>query len=173
MSNRRWIIYKITSENCDKVYIGSDHRNIDVVLRYHINRAERYKRVKSFYLSSYEVLKCGGIGIEEVEVFTGKRKEDLLKRELEYIVANLDVCVNIFNPLYNKDIIGKNKKKIEGDILRRKKELEDHIISKVREKMVEGYELYDARELAKRDDIKVMDYIDDNIEEIYERWMES
>lgn len=114
MSERRWIIYKITSENTDKVYIGSDNKSIDKVLRYHINRAERYERLKCYYLASYEILKMGGIGIEEIEIYNCKKKNDLLKREEEYIMDNLDICVNIFSPLDNNEIIRPNKRAIEN-----------------------------------------------------------
>ena len=111
--SRRWIIFMITSSNSNKIYIGSEHRSLDIVLRYHINKAERYERLKCFYLASYEVLKYGGISIEEIEVFNCKKKEDLKKREEEYILENLDKCVNIVSPLDNNVIIGKNRKKIE------------------------------------------------------------
>jgi len=169
----RWIIYMIKSENSDKVYIGSDHRELDKVLRYHINRAERYDRLKCFYLASYEVLKCGGVSIEEIEEFEGKKKIKLLEREYEYIMENLDICVNIFSPLDNKKIICRNKGKAENNILTRKKELEDFISRGVADKMMEGYSLEESKILAREEDIKEMDNIDNNIEEIYERWMES
>jgi len=171
MSERRWIIYKITSENTDKVYIGSDNKSIDKVLRYHINRAERYKRLKCYYLASYEILKMGGIGIEEIEIYNCKKKNDLLKREEEYIMDNLDICVNIFSPLDNNEIIRPNKRAIENQIRKRKKELEDFISLNVSKLVDDGYSFEEAKYLARENDIKMMNYIDDNIEEIYSKWM--
>ena len=163
----------IKSDNSEKVYIGSDHRELDKVLRYHINRAERYVRLKCFYLASYEVLKHGGVSIVEIEEFESKRKVELLEREYEYIMENLDICVNIFSPLDSKKIICKNKRKVERDILNRKKELEDFISGRVEDKMMEGYGLGESKILAREEDIKEMDNIDNNIEEIYEKWMAS
>jgi hypothetical protein len=168
-----WKIYMIKSENSERVYIGSDHRELGKVLRYHINRAERYERLKCFYLASYEVLRHGGVSIIEIEEFEGKRKIELLEREYEYIMENLDICVNIFSPLDNNKIICKNKRKAERDILNRKKELEDFISGRVEEKMSKGYSLEESKILAREEDIKEMDNIDNNIEEIYERWMAS
>lgn len=169
--NRRWIIYKITSKYSDKIYIGSDHRDVMSVLKMHINRAERYKRLKCFYLASYEILKLGGVGIDEIEVYDCNSKIELLEREEEYIMENLDMCVNIVSPLDNKVIIGKNKRKIEKDIARRKMELEKFIESGVVIKLEEGYDLDSARKLAKEEDMRILDYIDSNIDVIYGEWM--
>jgi hypothetical protein len=167
----RWIIYMIKSRNSEKVYIGSVTDSLEKGLRYHINRAERYKRLRCCYMCSYEVLKCGGISIEEIEEFVGKKK-DLLDRELEYIMDNLDISVNIFSPVDNS-IICKNIIKAEKDIIRRKKDLDDFIGANVKEKMKEGYSLEASRLLAHKEDIKVMNEIDNSIGNIYERWMES
>ena len=122
----RWLIYMITSENSEKVYIGSGI-DLEKELRYHINRAERYERLKCCYVSSYEVLRYGSIGIEELEVFEGNRKIELLERVEEYIMENIDVCVNIFSVVDSKKVICKNKKKSKNDIDMRKVELEEFI----------------------------------------------
>ncbi len=168
---RSWIIYMIVSENSDKVYIGS---GIDLKkeLRYHINRAERYERLRCFYLPSYEVLRHGGIRIEEIEVFIGKKKSDLLERVEEYIMENKDICVNIFSVIDDKRIISKNKKKCEKDIIKRKDELDDFIRYNLEKKISEGYSIEESKIKAREDDIKEMYEIDNNIEEIYKKWME-
>lgn len=167
----RWLIYMITSENSDKVYIGSGI-DLEKELRYHINRAERYERLKCCYVSSYEVLRYGSIGIEELEVFEGNRKSELLERVEEYILENIDVCVNIFSVVDVKKMICKNKKKCKNDIDMRKLELEEFIKKNVENKMSEGYNKEEAQILAREEDIKEMYDIDNNIEEIYKKWME-
>jgi len=168
---RSWIIYMITSENSDNVYIGSGI-DLNKELRYHINRAERYERLRCFYLPSYEVLRHGGIRIEEIEVFIGKKKSDLLKRVEEYIMENKDICVNIFSVIDDKRIISKNKKKCEKDIIKRKDELDDFIRYNLEKKISEGYSIEESKIKAREDDIKEMYEIDNNIEEIYKKWME-
>lgn len=167
----RWLIYMITSEKSDKVYIGGGI-DLEKELRYHINRAERYERLKCCYVSSYEVLRYGSIGIEELEVFEGNRKSELLDRVDEYIMENIDVCVNVFSAVENKKMICKNKKKCKDDIDMRKKELDEFILNNVNNKMREGYSKEEAMILAREDDIKEMYDIDNNIEEIYKKWME-
>ena len=167
----RWLIYMITSENREKVYIGSGI-DLEKELRYHINRAERYERLKCCYVSSYEVLRYGSIGIEELEVFEGKRKIELLERVDEYIMDNIDVCVNIFSVVDGKKVICKNKKKCKNDIDMRKLELEEFIRNNVEKKVSDGSSREDAIILARDEDIKEMYDIDNNIEEIYKKWME-
>jgi len=169
--DRRWIIYKITSKNSDKIYIGSDHRNLEAILKTHIMKAEKYERLKCYYLASYEILKLGGIGIDEIEVYNCNKKIELLEREEEYIKNNLDICVNIVSPLDNNKIIGRNKSKIEKDIARRKLELEKFIANSIEKKIKEGYNISRAKELAKEEDMKIMYDIDDNLDMIYSVWM--
>lgn len=169
---RSWKIYMIRSENIEKVYIGSGI-DLDKELRYHINRAERYNRLRCCYVSSYEVLKHGGIVIEEIEVFVCNNKSELLERVDEYIIENKDISVNIFSAVDGKRIIGNTKKRCEKDIIKRKDELENFIRSNVEKKISEGYIAEDAKIKAREDDIKVMYEIDNNIEEIYKKWMES
>lgn len=167
-----WKIYMIRSKNLEKVYIGSGI-DLDKEIRYHINRAERYKRLRCCYVSSYEVLKHGGIVIEEIEVFVCNNKSELLERVDEYIIENKDISVNIFSAVDGKKIIGKTKKRCENDIIKRKDELENFIRYNVEKKISEGYSAEDAKIKAREDDIKVMYEIDNNIEEIYKKWMES
>jgi len=168
---RKWIIYKITSKYSDKIYIGSDYRNMEEILKMHIMKAEKYYRLKCYYLASYEILKLGGIGIEEIEVYNCKQKIELLEREEEYIKENLDICVNIVSPLDNNKIIGRNKSKIEKDIARRKLELEKFIANSIEKKIEEGYNISRAKELAKEEDMKIMYDVDDNLDMIYSVWM--
>jgi hypothetical protein len=121
---------------------------------------------------SYEVLRYGSIGIEELEVFEGKRKSELLERVEEYIMENIDVCVNIFSAVDGNKMICKNKNKCKKDIEGRKVELEEFIRNNVENKMSEGYNKEEAKILAREEDIKEMYDIDNNIEEIYKKWME-
>lgn len=167
----RWVIYMITSEKSDKVYIGGGI-DLEKELRYHINRAERYERLKCCYVSSYEVLRYGSIGIEELEVFEGNRKSELLDRVEEYIMENIDVCVNIFSAVDGKKMICKNRSKCKKDIDMRKLELEEFKINNVDKKVSEGYSREEGIILARDEDIKEMYDIDNNIEEIYKKWME-
>lgn len=168
---RKWIIYKITSKYSDKIYIGSDYRNMEEILKTHIMKAEKYYRLKCYYLASYEILKLGGIGIEEIEVYNCNQKIELLEREEEYIKGNLDMCVNIFSPIDNNVIIAKNKSKIEKEIARRKLELSNFREEKIKNKCLEGYNISRAKELVREEDINIMRDIDENLDMIYSVWI--
>ena len=52
-----------------------------------------------------------------------------------------------------------------------KEELEEFIRENVDKKMLEGYSKEKAMILAREEDIKEMDDIDNNIEVIYKKWM--
>jgi hypothetical protein len=69
-------------------------------------------------------------------------------------------------------MICKNKKKSKNDIDMRKVELEEFIRNNVDKKVSEGYSMEDGIILARDEDIKEMYDIDNNIEEIYKKWME-
>lgn len=93
-------IYKITSSNSELCYIGSTVRDLKSRLSVHISKYKNYKNNidnsnKVCYISSYKILECGGkIDIVLLEDVKCENKYDLEKRESEYIIENIDVCVN-------------------------------------------------------------------------------
>jgi hypothetical protein len=55
----------------------------------------------------------------------------------------------------------------------RKKELDDFISENVANKMIEGYTLEESKYFARKEDIKIMDDIDNNMEDIYDIWIKN
>lgn len=112
-------IYKIVSKNSDKIYIGSTCFSIEDRLKKHILDYEFYNSYNEHYTSSFEVIKCGDICIELLESLENVSREELKKKESEYIHKNLGICVNILDPvsrgaLYdNKE--EKQKRRLEKD----------------------------------------------------------
>ena len=88
-------IYKISSKNTDKIYIGSTKLSIEHRLRQHISKHKAYiNKVKGNYYSSFKILECGDCEIELLE-----ECDDDLAPTLEgkYILENAN-AVNIVIP---------------------------------------------------------------------------
>jgi len=90
-------IYKITSSNSELCYIGSTIQNLKSRLSSHVSNYKIYKdNVNNIsYTSSYKILECGGeVDILLLEEVKCENKYELEKRESEYILKNISVCVN-------------------------------------------------------------------------------
>lgn len=95
-------IYKITSNNTNKIYIGSTTKHLQHRLKQHIRN---YKQFCKFWFenddngdlyccSSKKILRYGDYSIEMIDEFIYKTKEDIHLREQFYIDLYKDICVN-------------------------------------------------------------------------------
>ena len=75
-------IYKITSPNCDLVYVGMTTRTLKERLWGHSSCAKRYSRGLPGYCSSIKVLEHGDAVIELIEETDDKRREGYWIEEL-------------------------------------------------------------------------------------------
>ena len=101
-------IYKITSSQTDKVYIGSTaQKYLHSHLSTHVKNYKSYKGVGSKYMTSYEILKYGDYKIELVECYPCTCREELHKREGE-IMKEYDNRIN-------KRIAGRKYKEYNDD----------------------------------------------------------
>ena len=75
-------IYKITSPNCDLVYVGMTTRTLKERLWGHNSCAKRYSRGLPGYCSSIKVLEHGDAVIELIEETDDKRREGYWIEEL-------------------------------------------------------------------------------------------
>lgn len=110
-------IYKISSKKSEKVYIGSTSFEIDDRLEKHKLDYEYYKLYKLKYCSSYEVIMCGECSIELLE--ENILREDIHKKESEYISKEAGKCVNILDPLTRKALYDN---KVEKELRRKEKD---------------------------------------------------
>jgi hypothetical protein len=85
-------VYKITSGNSDKVYIGSTTQKLNNRLRGHVLDFEKFINGKVHNVSSFEVLKEGDVKIELIKEFEDITRKELLKHEGKYI-KEMD-CIN-------------------------------------------------------------------------------
>lgn len=89
-------IYAIKSHHTTDFYIGSSYRKyLTSRLSGHVSRYRRFREGKEYYTSSFEVLKHGNYYIECLENCGNITKQELMKKEREYIQNSLDHCVNL------------------------------------------------------------------------------
>jgi hypothetical protein len=114
-------IYKLVSNHTDNIYIGSTckDRLCQRLARHKGNYKDWLKTGKN-YTTSYELFKLGDVEIILLESVNCETKEQLLKKEREYIDRYKDINVNKAIPIttneekkeWNKQYFQKNKEKI-------------------------------------------------------------
>ena len=109
-------IYKITCDEIDKIYVGSTCGKLEARLRGHRSDHTNYLEGKGGYITSYEILKFPSAKISLIESFSCESKDDLLRREDEWIDYYKDIRVNKFRAYtglnekeYRKDYYQENK----------------------------------------------------------------
>jgi len=89
-------IYKLVSQQTDKIYIGS---TIDKLCKRLAGHKYKYKKWlydnTKGYLTSYEIVKFDDCKIELIEMFSCKSIEELKAREGHFQRLNKDSVVNI------------------------------------------------------------------------------
>jgi hypothetical protein len=86
-------IYKIVSQNTDKIYIGSTIQNLDDRLKQHYLAVKTHQNGNANKTTSQEVLDSSS-SIVLIENFPCNSKLELETRERYWIEQNLDCCVN-------------------------------------------------------------------------------
>ena len=79
-------IYKLTSSQTDKVYIGSTICPLKERFRLHKKDYKRWLKGQHNKITSYDLLKYDDCKIELIKEFPCETKEQLLKQEGKYIL---------------------------------------------------------------------------------------
>ena len=108
-------IYKIVSDETDKIYIGSTCTPLYKRLYEHKSTSNSYQNGKSHYVtSSYELISLGNVDIVLIENYPCKDKNELHARERYWIEKNKDIIVNKALPTRtNKEWCEDNKDKLK------------------------------------------------------------
>jgi len=130
-------IYKIVSDNTDKIYIGSTCSMLSKRLHGHKNSYTQFLKGNKTNTSSSELIKLGNVDIILIENYSCESKEQLHARERYHIEQNKCICVNKLLPIRNsKEYYQDNKEKIAEY----KKEYTELNIEKIKERNKEYYQ---------------------------------
>jgi hypothetical protein len=116
-------IYCIRSDLTDKYYIGSTIQPLSKRLYEHKKHYKKYLDNKYNYVSSFEILQLEKYYIELLELCPCNSKEELLKKEGEYIRKYK-------NEIVNKNIPCRTEKEWRNENKERLKENQDKISKK-------------------------------------------
>jgi hypothetical protein len=90
-------IYKIVSEQTDKIYIGSTVKTLSERLESHETDYEKWfcnNFKRTYYYTSFEILKYGDYKIILLEEYPCSCTNELTKREGYYQIKQFNICVN-------------------------------------------------------------------------------
>jgi hypothetical protein len=94
-------IYKLIDLTTNSIYIGSTLSDLRLRLSQHKSNYKRYLRNNKFYLTAFEILKNNNYTITLLEEVNVNSREELFKKEREYI-ERLE-CVNNNTPSRTRD----------------------------------------------------------------------
>ncbi len=109
-------IYKIISDQTDKVYVGSTTSNINERLSNHKERHRRHLKGKYHYVTSFDIVKFDDARIELIELYPCNSKKELLKRE-GIVMLQHNYCNKLVpKGLTNAEISEKSREKITCEV---------------------------------------------------------
>jgi len=106
-------IYKITSPQIDKIYIGSTTKNLNERLRGHKKSLKNYNKGIYSYITSFEIIIFNDCKIELIEEFPCNSKKELRIRERHHIEQNENV-INQRIPYLSLEEKKNNTKKFQN-----------------------------------------------------------
>jgi hypothetical protein len=98
MSNNKYQhgkIYKISSSQTDKIYVGSTYQQLCQRISNHRRNYRDWLVDGKNFISSYEILKYPDAKIILIEKYPCNDKDELHAREEYHRLQNKDICVNI------------------------------------------------------------------------------
>jgi hypothetical protein len=147
-------IYKLTSFQTDKIYIGSTCQSLAVRKAGHVSNYKRILIKKNGSISSLEILKYEDVKIILLENYPCESKEQLLARE-RYYIENTANCVNKIIPTRTqKEYREDNKEKLQE--LNKEWRKKNH--DKVRQDKQEYYEKNKERIKEKNKQVIICEY---------------
>jgi hypothetical protein len=96
-------IYKIVSDNTNKIYIGSTCNELYKRLSGHKRDLISYNKGQRRYVTSFELLKYDDAQIILIENYSCKDKNELRARERYYYDLNKDIVCNKYKPIYHEN----------------------------------------------------------------------
>ena len=112
-------IYKIVSDNANKIYIGSTTQKLCKRIGEHRSNYKHFQEGKTNFVTSLEIIKLGNYCIVLIENFPCDNKEQLHARERYYIELNKNICVNN----YRREQINNIKRIIRKKLLKKERNI--------------------------------------------------
>ena len=127
-------IYKLWSPSKNLVYYGSTTETLSRRLSGHLCQYKKYNnKISTIYVNSFKILECEDYKIELVEEYACNNRQQLCKKEGEYIKAN--ECVNM-------QIAGRTKKEWEKENPNKVKEAKQKYCEENLDKVKEAKQKY-------------------------------
>lgn len=151
-------IYKITSPNSNKIYIGSTVQKLYA-------RFSKHKEMKDNCVSK-EIIGAGSPKIELLEAYPCKSREELLEKEQYYIDLNKDICINKIGARHDKEeyykkyMTEEKKKEARERANKFYKDNKEHVLETIKKYREENKEEIKT---------KHKEYYEKNKEEIYKK----
>jgi hypothetical protein len=166
-------IYKLVSDNTDKIYIGSTVQSLYKRIHGHKGDYKKFNNNGIKYVSSYELIVLGNIDIILIEKFKCESKEELHARERYHIELNKELCVNFNIPsrtikewyIDNNEIIKKKRQDYKKNNKEKIKEQHKEYIKNNKEKIKE----YNNNNIEKMREYKKK-YRENNINKLKEKF---
>lgn len=115
MTTQQARIYKISSPEVDKFYIGSTTQTLNQRLVLHVRHYNLYVQGKFNYVSSFDLIKTGNFKIELIEEFEFENNLQMRKYEQLYLELFKNEVLNKRNAIFDKkEYIEKNAEKIKA-----------------------------------------------------------
>jgi len=135
-------IYKLISNYTNKIYIGSTcEKRLCQRLARHKDSYIQWIKNNKLYVSSFELFKLGNVEIVLLESINCNSRDELLKKEREYIEKYKDIIINkILRPITtNEELKEKRKEYIETNKEKLKEQRKEYYEAN-KEKIKEYYE---------------------------------
>jgi hypothetical protein len=130
-------VYKITSKHTPDIYIGSTIQRLDYRLSDHRSKNAHRSNIAC---SSKEIVKYEDAVIELIETVYYTNIKELRDKELEYIIANREICVNVKRYKDDKEQKKEWNEKNAEKIREQQKEYREKNREKLREDWKKYYE---------------------------------
>ena len=102
-------IYKITSANTDKIYVGSTTMALKTRLYHHLKQYNKWlKKMLISKITSFEIIEMNDYKIELIEAYKCDNNKELISKENYYLRLYKDIIVN-------KQMTGRTRKEYAKD----------------------------------------------------------
>jgi len=139
-------IYKLVSPHTDKIYIGSTCKKYlsQRLTKHKSHYKDWLKDNDNINFSSFRLFELGDVEIILIENFNCNTKDELLKKEREYIEKFKEIIVNKQRPLITheerKEYINKYREEHKEEIKKKVKEYREKHKEEINEKIKQKYD---------------------------------